>query len=104
MLSHLKTLFCGRYGALRQVILNIIMTIPFGILWTSLNKKPRIWKTVGATFLFSAWIEFLQFLMTIFLLYHRSCDITDLITNTLGGLLGFMGYWLVKKKFIKEEK
>jgi len=54
--------------------------------------------------LFSAWIEFLQFLMTIFLLYHRSCDVTDLITNILGGLLGFMGYWLAKKKFIKEEK
>ena len=26
----------------------------------------------------------------------RSCDVTDLITNTLGGVLGYLLFWLLR--------
>lgn len=98
---HLKPfndLIQGYLGAKKQIILNIIMTIPFGVLYPSLKRNRNIIKTVGATFLLSFTIEIMQLIMTVFLLHYRSCDITDLITNTIGGLIGFILYKLIKKK------
>lgn len=98
---HLKPfddLVHGYLGAKKQIILNIIMTIPFGVLYPVLKKKDNIIKTVVATFLLSFTIELIQLIMTVFLLHYRSCDVTDLITNTVGGLLGYIIYKLIKKK------
>ncbi len=98
---HLKPfddLVHGYLGAKKQIILNIIMTIPFGVLYSSLKRKDNIIKTVAATFLLSLTIELIQLIMTVFLLHYRSCDVTDLITNTIGGLLGYILYKLLKKK------
>lgn len=78
--------------ALKEIILNIIMTIPFGILYKSLNKNTTLIKTIKATIYLSILIELTQLLMTCFLLHYRICDITDLITNTLGGLIGYLIY------------
>lgn len=88
----------GYLGAKKQIILNIIMTMPFGVLYPSLKRESNIIKTVTATFLLSLTIEIIQLIMTVFLLHYRSCDVTDLITNTIGGLLGFILYKLIKKK------
>lgn len=93
-------LMSGYYGASQQIILNIIMTIPFGFLYPCLKKNPNIVKTVISTFLLSFTIELLQLITTIFLLHHRSCDITDLITNVIGGIIGFIIYKIVKKKHV----
>ncbi len=93
-------LILGHYGALKQVILNIIMTIPFGFLYSSLKKNTSIINVTISTFLLSFVIEMLQLIMTVFLLHYRRCDITDLITNAVGGIIGFLIYKLLKKKFI----
>lgn len=98
---HLKPfddLVHGYLGAKKQIVLNIIMTIPFGVLYSSLKRENNIIKTIIATFLLSFTIELIQLIMTIFLLHYRSCDITDLITNTIGGLIGFVLYKLINKK------
>ena len=39
--------------------------------------------------MFSLTIELTQLIMTIFLLNHRFFDATDLITNTIGGCIGY---------------
>ncbi|MBQ8741184.1 MAG: VanZ family protein [Clostridia bacterium] len=81
----------GRGDFIRQVVLNVIMLIPFGFLFplTIKNEKDnRFLKTVLYTFLISLSIEILQPLIGAF----RSADITDLITNTIGGIIGYIFY------------
>lgn len=92
---HLKPfndLKMGYKDALKQIILNIIMTIPFGFLCADSKKKSGLISVIIKTFLLSFSIEFIQLLMTIFLLHHRSCDVTDIITNLIGGIIGFVLY------------
>lgn len=76
----------GRGDYFRQIILNIIMTIPFGFLFPlTQNRTATFSKTVFFCFLMSLGIELLQPLLN----GIRSSDITDLITNVIGGMLGF---------------
>lgn len=85
------------YGrAVREIILNIIMMIPFGFLYPIIKKK-GLFATTAMTFLFSLLIESSQ-LLTVWWgsLYSRSFDVTDLITNTFGGFLGFLIYMALK--------
>ena len=89
-------LILGYYGALKEVILNIVMTIPFGFIYPFLlDKKVNIFHIIKMTFFLSFTIEFIQLLMTVFLLNYRSCDITDIITNVTGGVIGFILYKIV---------
>ena len=97
-------LILGRSGALKEVVLNIIMTIPFGFLYSLLKKNINIIRVVGAGFLFSLSIELTQLMMTIFLLNHRSFDVTDLINNTLGAVLGYIIFIILKKPIRKLSK
>ena len=73
----------------RQVILNVIMTVPFGFLFPlTRNRTAKFGKTVWFCFLMGLGIELLQPLINSF----RSSDITDLITNTIGGIVGYFLY------------
>lgn len=87
-------------GARREIVLNILMTIPFGFLVTWIKKEMTWMKVIWTTALLSLTIEGIQLMMTIFLLHHRSCDITDILTNTIGGVLGY----LLFKVCIKENR
>lgn len=83
--------FSGRGDTVRQIILNVIMMIPFGFL-LPIVKKRNILSILFRIFLFSMGIELTQPLINGF----RSADITDLITNTIGGLLGYLLYLIFK--------
>ena len=79
----------GRGDFFRQIIWNVIMTIPFGFLFPlTQNRTAKFGKTVLFCFLMSLGIEILQPLINGF----RSSDVTDLITNTIGGILGYGFY------------
>jgi glycopeptide antibiotics resistance protein len=81
----------GRGDFIRQVLLNVIMTVPFGFLYPmTCSPHAGFLKTVLFCFLMSLGIELLQPLIDGF----RSADITDLITNTVGGVIGY-GIYLV---------
>ena len=71
-----------------EIFLNILMMIPFGILYPIAFDKKFI-KTIISVFMLSLVIEATQLFMAAFMVGSRMFDITDLITNTLGGLLGF---------------
>ena len=97
----------GRGDFFRQLVLNIIMTIPFGFLFPlTQNRSAGFSRTIVFCFLMSLGIELLQPLIS----GLRSSDITDLITNVIGGILGYMGYiifrpivdWMLG--FLKTEK
>lgn len=88
-------------GANREILLNIIMMIPFGFFYPTLNKKGVI-KTVFTTFLFSLFIESYQLLSVWWNgVDTRIFDVTDLITNTLGGLIGYVIFFLLKSLVLK---
>lgn len=88
----------GRGDFLRQIGLNIIMTIPFGFLFPLVkNKNAKLLKTVLYTFILSLSIELLQPLINGF----RSSDITDIITNVIGGIIGYIIYLIFKPIIIK---
>ena len=74
-----------------QVLFNIVMTIPFGMILTyrfGFNKK----NVILVSFLFSLFIEIGQ-LTGLFFTFngsYRLFDADDLICNTLGGFIGFV--------------
>ena len=81
----------GRGDFFRQVVLNIIMTMPFGFLFPLTKKGDgKFGKTVLSCFLMSLGIELLQ------PFFNRSSDITDLITNVAGGVLGYVLYMIFR--------
>lgn len=82
----------SRGDFIRQVVLNVIMTIPFGFLLPLTQKEPKILKTILLTFLLSFAIEILQPLINDF----RRGDVTDLITNVTGGIIGYMIYLIFR--------
>jgi len=83
-------------GSVREIFLNVIMMMPFGFLYPII-KKSGILKTVAMCFLFSLAIESTQLLSAFWGgLASRSFDVTDLITNTFGGLLGYLFFIILK--------
>ena len=83
----------GRGDFSRQVILNIIMTMPFGFLFPlTQNKTARLGRTVFFCFMMSLGIEILQPLID----GCRSSDITDIITNVTGGMLVYAFLFIFK--------
>ena len=76
----------------RETLYNLLLFMPFGFICQRTLKKPyRITLLYGA--LFSLTIEISQLLFTT----NRICDITDLINNTLGTLLGILTFILYDK-------
>ena len=84
----------GRGDFMRQIILNVVMTVPFGFLFplTRRRSKRTMVSTVFATFLLSLAIELLQ----PFVNSYRSFDVTDLITNTIGGFIGYCCFVVIR--------
>lgn len=75
---------------IEQLILNIFMFIPLGILLPIVFKSLRsFWKTVVCSLGITFFIEFIQYFT------GRSADIDDLIMNLLGGIIGYGMYWLI---------
>lgn len=94
ILEPFRDLRLGYGDAARQMALNVVMTLPFGILYPLLRRgRAGIFRTTGAAFLLSLCIELIQPLLPT----ARTADITDLICNTAGGLLGYCLYRPWKK-------
>lgn len=72
------------------VIFNVFMTIPFG-MYLRYYFKCSFKETVFYSFLLSLFFEFTQATGLYFLYPHpyRVFDVDDLLTNTLGGMIGF---------------
>ena len=85
----------NRMNFIRQVGYNVVLTIPFGFLFPLTKKCSNnnlFLKTVISTFLLSLCVELLQPLLHEF----RVGDITDLITNTTGGVIGYILYIILQ--------
>jgi glycopeptide antibiotics resistance protein len=72
---------------LNEMVYNFIVFVPFGLILSVNLKHVTIWQKLAYIFIFSVSVEVIQFILAI-----GVTDITDVITNTLGGLLGLMLY------------
>lgn len=72
-----------------EYFLNIVMTFPLGVYIFLFNHRITFERASLYGFLFSLFIESNQFVWDYFLNLRRLADIDDLITNTLGVVIGF---------------
>lgn len=87
----------GYAFAKREAFLNVVMMIPFGILTPLLTKKKWLATTV-ATCLLSVTIELIQLFTILFQMENvRIVDVTDVITNTFGGMCGYFLLYIFNK-------
>lgn len=95
-----RDLYYGYGFAKREAFYNVLMMIPFGFLFPLLSKRNMI-HTIFVTFLFSLLIESLQLLTVLFnRIDARTFDVTDLITNSIGGIIGYI-LFSTSNKFAK---
>lgn len=88
-------------GIGRMEILNIIMTVPFGIGLPFVSKLRTLKKVTLAGMLFSCMIEALQLFEAVFThgFILRVIDVNDLIFNTLGAVIGYLLLFVISKVF-----
>lgn len=85
--------------AVTQIIGNIIMSVPFGVIVLMLFNIPQWWKKLLIALSFTASIELIQMLigMAIGNMY-RNIDIDDIILNLLGVIIGYGIYAIIPQK------
>jgi glycopeptide antibiotics resistance protein len=74
----------------RTFLLNIVMTVPLGVLLPLVWRVRGMGHLAGLALAFSAGVEVLQFLTDALLSSGRTADINDLAANTLGAVAGFL--------------
>lgn len=91
MMEPFRDFLAGYENADWQIILNIIMFVPLGFLLPKIRQYNG-YQLVFVCFLVSTGIELVQPLLSA----YRCSDITDIICNTLGGLIGYLLYKTIK--------
>jgi len=82
-----------------EMILNAVIFVPLGIYVGVLFERWSFWKRVRFVFSVSLVIEALQFLLKI-----GAFDVTDIITNTIGGVIGLVLYKAIENAFQNNRK
>lgn len=76
---------------LKEILINTFLFIPYGMYLGELTKKKSL--TVGMIILTSFIFELLQYILHIGI-----SDITDVMMNTLGGIIGILFISILKEK------
>ena len=86
------------WNSFKLTFFNFIMLMPLGIYLSILFRVKRISKALLIIFLISLSIETIQFTFAYLgLVMGRGFNIDDLIVNTLGGVIGFLLFELIKR-------
>lgn len=75
-------------------ILNVVIFVPLGVYAGILFKRWTFSQKLLLFFLLSLIVEALQFILRL-----GAFDVTDLITNTVGGIIGLMIFKAIEKVF-----
>lgn len=95
---HYSVLVGGRLQ-LRETIQNILIFVPFGIYLCMLKPNLRLWTKISMIAGLSFALETSQYILAI-----GRTDITDLIANTLGGIIGIGFYHFILRLFKNRQK
>jgi glycopeptide antibiotics resistance protein len=85
-------------NTVREILYNVVIFVPFGLLLGVTPKRATMWRTLALISSASLAIELLQFVFAL-----GVTDVTDLITNSVGGLLGLILY-RVGNRAVGEDK
>lgn len=77
-----------------ELLLNMIVFLPFGVYVSMLKPDWQVWKRACPAIIMSLLFEIIQYIFAI-----GASDITDLINNSLGGIVGCLLYVLCTKLF-----
>jgi glycopeptide antibiotics resistance protein len=75
-----------------EIISNLLAFIPFGVMLGVNFRQAAFRYKIGVIFAFSLAAEIIQYVLAI-----GVSDITDIMMNTLGGLIGLAAYELIGK-------
>jgi glycopeptide antibiotics resistance protein len=89
-----KPLILNGKADVGEIILNVVIFVPLGIYAGILFDRWRFGRKLFFFFLVSLIVEGLQFTLAV-----GAFDITDIITNTLGGIIGLMIFKGLEKAF-----
>lgn len=82
----------GTFVRLINIEGNVLAFLPFGFFLPFLWKRfRRIYRTVLSTACFSIIVEVLQLITRV-----GSCDVDDVLLNTLGGVIGYLLFMVVR--------
>lgn len=84
---------------LKEVMENILIFVPLGIYLCMLNYKPSFIIKLSIIFAMTFALELFQYVLAV-----GRTDITDIITNTCGGIIGIGIYWTAAKILHGEEQ
>lgn len=99
LITNLNDLLQYPTSVLPQIVLNMILFVPFGfILMIFSIKEPKAIKILTYSFIFSSLIEFIQYFS------GRYSDVDDIIWNVLGTLLGIIIYKFSQKIIVYIKK
>lgn len=75
----------------RSMLMNVFLFVPVGLSLPFVVGKGRVsvFLTVVVALFFSAGIEYMQYRYAL-----GRCEVDDIIMNTMGTLIGCLGYWL----------
>jgi glycopeptide antibiotics resistance protein len=90
--------FAGYAGGRSEMITNLVVFIPLGLLLSINFKRTSFRRKLAFVFLLSVASEVVQYILAIGI-----TDITDVITNTLGGFIGLALYSLTGKHVDNEK-
>ena len=78
----------GWFTVLANLLGNVLIFLPFGMMVPFLTKHfKRFWGVVLLSFELSLMVELIQLVTKV-----GSCDVDDILLNTIGGMLGFACY------------
>lgn len=76
----------GSYYVLLNLFGNVLCFVPFGFVLPVISKgQRRFWKILVLSFLTSLLVELIQLVSKV-----GSCDVDDMLLNTLGGIIGYL--------------
>lgn len=81
----------------KEILWNIMVFIPFGLYWSHIKQGWPFWKKILLIAGVSLVFELIQLIFAI-----GGSDITDLISNTLGGAIG-IGLYAALFRLLKEK-
>lgn len=89
--------FSKSSGSSGEEVDNLLALVPLGLLLSVNFKRLNFWSKLLVVLAASIAAETTQYIFAI-----GATDITDVITNTLGGLIGLIGYDLCRKYLDQE--
>lgn len=90
------------FGLPKQLIGNILLLAPLGLYFPLRKKLTKFSSVILRGLLFSIGIEVVQAMLSYFVrLNYRAVDVDDVILNTFGVAIGYVGFMVIRSLFVK---